>query len=246
MAATHQKASANHCRRSIHGSKSAVVTRGAVGVRQILAGIYAIPSRARSYTCRRFQRGSRIGSTRNRAARSHSAASSRRCWQRTAPSFSAFQLRAQIGPDASEGQVRNRLEELHERDVVAIETVPAATTLYYIDRLRRAESHHRPRRAESHHPGEPRARSPANPLDHLSASDFLLLRESGAIRTLVLAGYQLSLVLFTLGIVLSAAGLDAPVHSDHGLWTAALNLLLFCVVIRIAERTARRVRSRRD
>ncbi len=91
-----------------------------------------------------------------------------------------------------------------------------------------------------------RPQSVANPLDRLSARDFLLLREPDAIGTLVLAGYQLSLVLFLLGIVLVAAGLEAPVHSDHGLWTAALNLLLLCVVIRLAERTARRVRSRRD
>lgn len=169
--------------------------------------------------------------------RSHSAVSSRRCWQRTAPFFSAFQLRAQIGPDASEEQVRNRLEELRERDVVAVETYPAATTLYYIDR---------PSGAESRHPDEPQAQSPTNPLDRLSARDFLLLREPAAIRTLVLAGYQLSLTLFTLGIVLAAAGLEAPVHSDHALWTAALNLLLLCVAIQLAERTVRRLRSPRD
>ncbi|WP_319004345.1 hypothetical protein [Natrinema amylolyticum] len=73
-----------------------------------------------------------------------------------------------------------------------------------------------------------------------------MLREPDAIGTLVLAGYQLSLVLFTLGTVLAAAGLEAPIHSDHALWTAALNLLLLCVAIRLAERTARRLRSRRD
>ncbi|WP_245852992.1 hypothetical protein [Natrinema ejinorense] len=93
---------------------------------------------------------------------------------------------------------------------------------------------------------ETRARPPANPLDRLSARDFLLLREPDGIGTLVLAGYQLALVLFTLGIVLAAVGIEAPVDSSHGLWAAALNLLLLCVGIRLAERTARRIRSRRD
>ncbi|WP_338088545.1 hypothetical protein [Natrinema longum] len=237
MAATRHPAWANQCRRSIRGSKPGVVTRDPAGVRQIRWGIYTTSRREPRYTCRRFRRGSTTGSNRSQAAGSPSAASPKRCWRRIARSFSASQLGARIGPDATEEQVRNRLEELRERDVVAVETYPTSTALYYIDH---------PGGAGAGHSEETRARSPANPLDRLSARDFLLLREPDGIGTLVLAGYQLALVLFTLGIALAAVGLEAPVDSSHGLWTAALNLFLICIGIRLAERTARRIRSRRD
>lgn len=149
-------------------------------------------------------------------------------------SFSVSELRDRIGPDASEAPVRERLDELRDRGVVAAETYPAGTTLYYVDPP-----------GDTGRSAAAAPRSSANPLDRLSARDFLLLRNSEGIRTIVLAGYQLSLVLFALGLALSVGGLEAPVRGGHGLWTAAWNLLAVCVGLRVAELVAARVRERR-
>ncbi|WP_455447768.1 hypothetical protein [Natrinema thermotolerans] len=149
-------------------------------------------------------------------------------------SFSVPELRARIGPDASEATVRERLAELRDRGVVAAETYPSSTTLYYVD--------------FPDGTGRSAATGPlasVNPLDRLSARDVLLLRNPEGIRTIVLAGYQLSLVCFVLGLALSVVGLAAPFHGGHGLWTAAWNLLAVCVALRFAELAATRVRERR-
>lgn len=150
-------------------------------------------------------------------------------------SFSVPELEERIGPGASEAVVLDRLEELRDRGVVAGETYPASTTLYYVDPPAGT--------------GRSAATAPepsANPLDRLSARDFLSLRNPEGIRTIVLAGYQLSLVCFALGLALSVGGLEAPFRGGHGLWTAAWNLLAVCVGLRIAELVAARVRERRD
>lgn len=49
------------------------------------------------------------------------------------PSLSIRELQARVDPDASTATVRNRLEELHEFDIVATETAPDAVTRYYVD-----------------------------------------------------------------------------------------------------------------
>ncbi|WP_175607194.1 hypothetical protein [Natrinema saccharevitans] len=149
-------------------------------------------------------------------------------------SFSVPELRERIGPDASEATVRERLAELRDRGVVAAETYPSSTTLYYVDF---PDGTGRPAATDS--------RPSANPLDRLSAREFLLLRDSEGIRTIVLAGYQLSLVCFVLGLALSVGGLEAPFRGGHGLWTAGWNLLAVCVALRIAELAATRIRERR-
>ncbi|OAQ51161.1 hypothetical protein HTG_18160 [Natrinema mahii] len=150
-------------------------------------------------------------------------------------SFSVPELRDRIGPDASEATVRERLAELRDCGVVAAETYPSSTTLYYVDFP-----------GGTGRPAATESRPSANPLDRLSVRDFLLLRNPEGIRTVVLAGYQLSLVCFALGLALSVGGLEAPVRGGHGLWTAAWNLLAVCVGLRLVELAATRVRERRD
>lgn len=151
------------------------------------------------------------------------------------PFFSARQVQARVKPDVSKATVRNRLDELRELDVVAAETYPESITLYYVD-----------------HPGSNWPLSPEgkralhheNPLDRLSLRGFLTLRDSAGIRTLVLAGFQLSLLLFVLGIGMAVAGVGAPVQTDHDVVTAAFTLFGVCLVVYGAERIASRLRSR--
>ncbi|WP_128478889.1 hypothetical protein [Halorussus pelagicus] len=150
------------------------------------------------------------------------------------PFFSTRQLEALVKPDVSKETVRNRLDELHEIDVVAAETYPDSITLYYIN--------HR----ESNWPLSPegkRALDHDTPLDTLSLGDFLRLRNPAGIRTLVLAGFQLSLVLFCAGAVMAFVGTDAPVQNNHGLWEAAGNLFVLCLVLLFTERIVRKVRD---
>lgn len=151
------------------------------------------------------------------------------------PFFSIQQLQARVGPAVSKETIRNRLNELREIDVVAAETYPETITLYYIDH------------PESDWPLTPEGKRAINhdtPLDTLSATDFLRLRNPVGIRTLVLAGFQLSLLLFTVGFVTSVFGIDAPVSASHGLVAAAGNLFAVCLVIYVAEAIARRLRTR--
>ncbi len=113
-----------------------------------------------------------------------------------------------MGPTVSKGAVRNRLNELREIDIVAAETYPETITLYYVNH------------PESNWPLSPegqRALAYDSPLDTLSLRDFLRLRNSAGIRTLVLAGFQLSLVLFCTGIVTAVFGIDAPVSATSAM-----------------------------
>lgn len=150
------------------------------------------------------------------------------------PYFSVQQLRARVSPDVSKETIRNRLDELREIDVVAAETYPETITLYYVNH------------PESQWPLTPegrRALEHDTPLDALSASDFLRLRNPAGIRTLVLAGFQLSLVLFAAGAVSTVLAVDAPVTASHGLLAAAGNLFVVCLVVLVAERVAYRIRD---
>ncbi|WP_254841038.1 hypothetical protein [Natronomonas marina] len=150
------------------------------------------------------------------------------------PFFSAEQIRARVSPDVSKETVRNRLIELREIDVVAAETYPESITLYYVNH------------PESNWPLAPAAKealSHETPLETLSLSDFVRLRNPAGIRTLVLAGFQLCLVLFVLGTVAALTTVDPAIGSENGLWAAAANLFAVCFVLLFAERIARTVRN---
>lgn len=150
------------------------------------------------------------------------------------PFFSIRQLQARLKPDVSRETVRNRLKELHEIDIVAAETYPESITLYYINH------------PESNWPLSPEGATALrndNPLDALSVRDFLAMRDTAGIRTLVLAGFQLSLVLFTLGAIMAIGGIGSPVSSDHEVVSAAILLFLLSLGIMMLERMASRLRG---
>ncbi len=150
------------------------------------------------------------------------------------PFFSAEQVRARVSPDVSKETVRKRLLELREIDVVAAETYPESITLYYVDH------------PESDWPLAPEAKAALareTPLETLSASDFLRLRNPAGIRTLVLAGFQLSLVLFAIGAGAAVAAVDPAVGSENRFLSAAGNLFAVSVGLLVAERVARRLRT---
>ncbi len=151
------------------------------------------------------------------------------------PFFSIRQLQARVKPDVSTATVRNRLDELQEIDVVATETYPESVTLYYINH------------PESEWPLSPegkRALTTDSPLDRLSTRDFLTMRDTAGIRTLVLAGFQLTLVLFAFGGILTVVGADVGTESDVVLWDTAFDLLGVCLLLLVTERTVRWVRTR--
>ncbi|MCU4742771.1 hypothetical protein [Natronoglomus mannanivorans] len=152
------------------------------------------------------------------------------------PFFSIRQLHARITPEVGAATVRNRLQELQEIDVVATETYPESITLYYINH------------PESNWPLSPdgkRALSSDSPLDRLSTRGFLTMRDTAGIRTLVLAGFQLALVLFAFGGVLTVVGLDVgSTGSDVVLWGTAFDLLFVCLLLLVVERVVRWVRTR--
>ena len=152
------------------------------------------------------------------------------------PFFSIRQLHARIKPDVSRATVRNRLRELQEIDVVATETYPDSITLYYLNH------------PESKWPVSPEGKRALNantPLDRLSTRGFLTLSDTAGIRTLVLAGFQLSLVLFALGGVLTISGAGVSgTQSDIVLWDTAFDLLFVSLLLLVAERTVRWARSR--
>lgn len=151
------------------------------------------------------------------------------------PFFSAEQIRARVRPDVSEETVRNRLNELREIDVVAAETYPESITLYYVND------------PASNWPLSPegkQALSRDTALETLSLDDFVRLRNPAGIRTLVLAGFQLCLLLFALGVVTSPLGVEPPVRSTSGYVALAGNLFLVCFVLLVAERAARELRDR--
>ncbi len=152
------------------------------------------------------------------------------------PFFSIRQLQARIKPDVSKATVRNRLNELREIDVVATETYPESVTLYYINH------------PESEWPLSPeghRALTTETPLDRLSTRGFLTMQDTAGIRTLVLAGLQLTLVLFAFGAIVTVTGFDiSTTGSDIAFWDSAFDLLLVSILILITERSTRWIRSR--
>lgn len=150
------------------------------------------------------------------------------------PYFSIRQLQALVKPDVSRETVRNRLHELQEIDVVAVETYPESITLYYVNH------------PESHWPLTPEGKEALrhdNPLDALSVRDFLAMRDTAGIRTLVLAGLQLSLLVFVLGMLMVLLRIDSPISGDHEFITAALILFFISLGIMLAERVSRRIRA---
>ncbi|WP_330630112.1 hypothetical protein [Halocatena halophila] len=152
------------------------------------------------------------------------------------PYFSIRQLHARIKPDVTRATVRNRLNELQEIDIVATETYPDSITLYYIDH---------PESAWPLSPEGKRALQTTTPLDRLSARGFLTFSDTVGIRTLVLAGLQLSLVLFGVGSVLTVFGADSSiVQSDMFLWDTAVELILVSVSLLLTERAVRWMRER--
>ncbi|MFC7141005.1 hypothetical protein ACFQMA_14365 [Halosimplex aquaticum] len=150
------------------------------------------------------------------------------------PFFSIRQIQARVKPDVGKGTVRNRLNELQEIDVVATETYPESITLYYVDH------------PESDWPLSPagrRALTNESPLDRLSLRGFLSLRDTAGIRSLVLAGFQLSLVLLALGAVALVLGVDLGTSSDSRLIAAAFDLFAVSLLLSLLERAARWVRN---
>ncbi|TQQ80806.1 hypothetical protein [Halonotius roseus] len=152
------------------------------------------------------------------------------------PFFSIRQLQARIKPDVSTATVRNRLNELQAIDVVATETYPESITLYYINH------------PEADWPLSPtgkRQLASESPLDRLSAWGFLTMRDTAGIRTLALAGLQLTLLLLTLGALLTIVGLDIGVtSSDVVFWDTAFDLLFVSLGILLTERVVRWLRRR--
>lgn len=152
------------------------------------------------------------------------------------PFFSIRQLQARIKPDVSTATVRNRLTELQAIDVVATETYPESITLYYINH------------PETEWPLSPtgkRALETESPLDRLSTRGFLTMQDTAGVRTLALAGLQLTLLLLTLGALLTIAGLDIGVtSSDVVFWDTAFDLLFVSLGILLTERLVRWLRRR--
>lgn len=152
------------------------------------------------------------------------------------PFFSIRQLHARVKPDIGRATVRNRLQELQAIDVVATETYPDSISLYYINH------------PETDWPLPPKARrvlQSDTPLDRLSTRGFLTMSDTAGIRTLVLAGLQLSLVLLGLGAVLTVLGIDIGVTgSDIMLWGTAFDLLFLSLTLLIIERIVRWLRDR--
>lgn len=152
------------------------------------------------------------------------------------PFFSIRQLQARIKPDVSTATVRNRLNELQAIDVVATETYPESITLYYINH------------PEADWPLSPtgkRQLASESPLDRLSAWGFLTMRDTAGIRTLALAGLQLTLLLLTLGALLTIVGFDIGVtSSDVVFWDTAFDLLFVSLGILLTERVVRWLRRR--
>ena len=150
------------------------------------------------------------------------------------PYFSAEQIRARVRPDVSKETVRLRLNELLEIDVIAAETYPESITLYYVNH------------PESQWPLSPEGKdalSYETPLDTLTVGDFVRLRNPAGIRTLVLAGFQLSLVLFAVGIIAPLLTSDPIVQSSNAYWEVAGNLFVVCFVLLVLERIARKRRT---
>lgn len=151
------------------------------------------------------------------------------------PFFSARQVQSRVKPDISKATVRNRLNELQEIDIVATEVYPESETLYYIDY------------PESNWPLSPegqRALTTATPLDRLSVRGFLTMQDTDGIRTLVLAGYQFTLLLLALGAILSVLGLDLDFESGISLWGTAFDVLAVSTLILTSERAISWLRSR--
>ena len=152
------------------------------------------------------------------------------------PFFSIRQLQARIKPDVSTATVRNRLNELQAIDVVATETYPESITLYYINH---------PNADWPLSPTGKRLLASESPLDRLSTRGFLTMRDTAGIRTLALAGLQLTLLLVALWVVLTIIGLDiGATRSDVVLWDTALDLLLVSLGILLTERVVRWLRQR--
>ena len=152
------------------------------------------------------------------------------------PFFSIRQLQARIKPDVSTATVRNRLNELQAIDVVATETYPESITLYYINH------------PEADWPLSPtgkRQLASESPLDRLSAWGFLTMRDTAGIRTLALAGLQLTLLLLAFGALLTIVGFDIGVtSSDVVFWDTAFDLLFVSLGILLTERVVRWLRRR--
>jgi len=153
------------------------------------------------------------------------------------PYFSAEQIRARARPEVSKETVRLRLNGLRERDVIADDTYPESITLYYINH------------PESSWPLSPEGKDALafkSPLETLSVSDFLRLRNPAGIQTLVLAGFQLTLVLFAIGIVAPVILSDPLVQSTNGYWEAGGTLFVVCFALLLAERLVRMIRTNRE
>jgi len=151
------------------------------------------------------------------------------------PFFSIRQIESRVKPDVSKATVRNRLNELQELDVIATEAYPESVTLYYVDY---------PESNWPLPPQEHRTFTGVSPLDQLSVRGFITMRETAGVRTLVLAGYQFTLVLLALGTVLSAFGPTFGSGNGVPLWGTAFDLLVVTTALLLTERAVAWVRSR--
>lgn len=158
------------------------------------------------------------------------------------PYFSIRQIHARIKTDVSKATVRNRLNELHEIDIVATESYPESVTLYYINY---------PESAWPLSPEGRRALTIGSPLDRLSMRGFITLRDTAGIRTLALAGYQFALLLLGLGAVFATLGVSlgdnvanwVTTLNAFSLWGAAVTLFVVSTGLLVSERVVSWLRS---
>lgn len=149
------------------------------------------------------------------------------------PFLSTKQLCTDVFPDIEDEILLEQLDELRASDIVATTSYDEPATLHYI---RDPDSEQPPAEAD-------RPLTASNPLDKLSLRRFLTMRDTAGVRTLVLAGFQLSLLLLTLGSVLTVLGVDPGAKSDLVLWDTAFDLFGVCLLLLVTERVVHRVRS---
>lgn len=150
------------------------------------------------------------------------------------PFLSTRQLCTDVFPDIEDELLLEQLDELRASDIIARVSYDEPATLHYI----RYPVSKQPPAVQSD-----RHLTAANPLDHLSLRRFLTMRDTAGVRTLVLAGFQLSLLLLALGSVLTVLGIDPGSKSDLVLWDTAFDLFGVSLLLLVTERVVHRVRS---
>jgi len=151
------------------------------------------------------------------------------------PFFSISQLQSRLKPDVGRGTVRNRLDELQEIDIVAVEEYPDTMKLYYVDH------------PESEWPLGPAAKEALVDEEievYPSAKELVTFRNEMAMSRLMGAGLYLSLLLLTGGAFLAVAGFDdgTTLATPNALVTAGMVLMFFLLALSIGQLLANGIR----